>query len=168
MKAPRPSTPSSTKPTNRLAAARLSPSGILGPFSLSAGCSDDVECCRRGLIGRERSSLQRQRNRSAQRPHGRCAFVYRPVGQLGASTRVSAGGTTPTYATCLATSSGAILPPDSTTTAVLATISGLPARSAASATAPPGSTTSLSSWNAKPTARSTSPSVAVPPSATRV
>src|SRR5262245_66484965 len=74
--------------------------------------------------------------------------------------------TPPAYATSLANNAGSMLPPDSTTTAVLLTISSLPTRSAASATAPPGSTTSFSSWNAKLTARATSASVAVTPSAT--
>src|SRR6266446_6645888 len=56
--APPPSTPSSTEPTNRVTAARLLPSGILGPFSLSAGCSDDAECCRRGQDRPRTPSLQ--------------------------------------------------------------------------------------------------------------
>ena len=48
----------------------------------------------------------------------------------------------------------------------LAAMSILPAISAASATAPPGSTTSFNSRNAKPTARATSSSLAATPSPT--
>src|SRR5258705_4760867 len=58
------------------------------------------------------------------------------------------------------------LPPESTATATLPLRSILPASRAASATAPPGSTTSFSSRNANATARVTSSSLAQTPSRT--
>ena len=60
-------------------------------------------------------------------------------------------------------SSGSTLPPESTATTILFFTSSLPAISAASATAPPGSTTSFNSRNAKATAAATSASVAADP-----
>src|SRR5215467_12634004 len=71
---------------------------------------------------------------------------------------------------CQATSrentSGSILPPDSTATAILFLTSTLPCITAASATAPPGSTTSFNSAKAKATAAATSSSLTATPAPT--
>ncbi len=59
-----------------------------------------------------------------------------------------------------------MLPPDRTAAAILPVTSTLPVISAASATAPPGSTTSFNSENAKATAAATSSSLATTPAPT--
>ena len=64
------------------------------------------------------------------------------------------------YATRRENSSGSTLPPESTATATLPVMSILPVIKAASATAPPGSTTSFNSAKAKATAAATSSSLA--------
>src|SRR5580692_10569427 len=67
------------------------------------------------------------------------------------------------YATSRENSSGSTLPPESTATATLSLTSILPVITAASATAPPGSTTSFSSVKAKATAAATSSSLTTTP-----
>src|SRR5579871_3910669 len=69
-------------------------------------------------------------------------------------------------ATSRENTSGSTLPPDNTATATLPLTSILPLSKAASATAPPGSTTSLSSANANATAAATSSSLAETPAPT--
>src|SRR5215472_9470165 len=113
---------------------------LVGPFEAIAGEAIDlIVLVERPAIGRHDQAVD-----------GAPAFVGRHRG----------------HATRRENSSGSTLPPDSTATAMRPRTSILPASSAANATAPPGSTTSLSSRNAKPTARPTSSSVAATPAPT--
>src|SRR5271169_555182 len=89
---------------------------------------------------------------------------WRPVFRKDdAPERELCGRLTARYATSRENNSGSTLPPDRTATATLSLTSILPVITAASATAPPGSTTSFNSVKAKATAAATSSSLTTTP-----